>query len=447
MTDDNRAMLVADYLANNSRPKSLDQIIRGLNLEAVHRTTIWRWLSQAQEKGLIEKTGDRRHTLWSASHEMRKAAVRKQIEAPLAKRARIHYQEEFLQEYEPNRTHYLSKQELERLHRQCAPGSAAFAELTPRDQSLFLCGLSYASSSFEGNRYDMISTEKLLLEGFEMEGASTKETIMVINHHEAARYLIDNIHFPTRKNDVDVTARDIKSIHGLISTNLLDDPALCGDIRHSPVRINQSAYVPLSVHDAISRAFKMICEKAIAITDPYEQAFFLLVHIPYLQPFEDCNKRTSRVACNIPLLRRGVIPMSWLDVDADAYTNGLIGIYERNNTALLSEVFVDGFLHSAGRFEMMRRSATPNEIQIRYRSATKTLIRAIVLDGDTDSTPDVAPKDLVAFQTYVTQELELLRKGNIGALVRYQLSEGDVQEWMQHEADTPKETKRERMRG
>ena len=37
-------------------------------------------------------------------------------------------------------------------------------------------------------------------------------------------------------------------------------------------------------------------DKARRIKNPVEAAFFLWVHLAYLQPFEDGNKRTSRLA-------------------------------------------------------------------------------------------------------------------------------------------------------
>jgi Fic family protein len=39
--------------------------------------------------------------------------------------------------------------------------------------------------------------------------------------------------------------------------------------------------------------------KAGSIGDPFERAFFLMMHLQYLQPFEDVNKRVSRLAANI----------------------------------------------------------------------------------------------------------------------------------------------------
>lgn len=439
------AHMIARYLAERSRPQSMSDLINGMNYGTIHRSTVWRWLKTAQDMGLVVMHGDKKSSSWSASEALQREVLRAQIDEPLAKRPRVPYQEGFLEDYVPNKTFYLSKKELDRLHRQCAVGSAEFSALPARDQSLFLCGLSYASSSMEGNVYDYIATEKLLLDGLEKEGASPEETTMVLNHHEAVRHLIDHIHFPTRKNDVNVTMRDIKEIHGLLSYHLLRDPNMCGTVRHAPVKINQSSYIPLAVHELIERALATICQKAVKIEDPYEQAFFLLVHLPYLQPFEDCNKRTSRVACNVPLLRKGVAPMSWLDVNQTDYNAGLVGIYERNNTSLLAEVFVDGYMHSTERFEIMQRSAVPNEVQIRYRSATKSVIRAIVLDGDTSVSGEVSTQDMEPFRLHVELELGLLRAGNIGALVRYGLREGDVESWMRATGEID-EPRRERMR-
>ncbi len=40
-------------------------------------------------------------------------------------------------------------------------------------------------------------------------------------------------------------------------------------------------------------------ERVNRIDDPFEQSFFVVVHLPYLQPFADINKRTSRLAANL----------------------------------------------------------------------------------------------------------------------------------------------------
>ena len=59
-----------------------------------------------------------------------------------------------------------------------------------------------------------------------------------------------------------------------------------------------------------------------------EQAFFGMVHLPYLQPFEDVNKRVSRLAANVPPMRDNLCPLSFIDVPNRAYIDGLLGVYE-----------------------------------------------------------------------------------------------------------------------
>ena len=57
-----------------------------------------------------------------------------------------------------------------------------------------------------------------------------------------------------------------------------------------------------------------VLTKASQISDPFEQSFFVMVHLPYLQPFADINKRTSRLAANLPLIRANLCPLTFVDV-------------------------------------------------------------------------------------------------------------------------------------
>ena len=94
----------------------------------------------------------------------------------------------------------------------------------------------------------------------------------------------------------------------------------------------------------------MILDKAGAIADPFEQAFFVMVHIPYLQPFIDVNKRVSRPGANIPLIRHNLCPLSFIDVPERAYVEGTLGVYELTNIDLLRDVFVWAYERSCQRY-------------------------------------------------------------------------------------------------
>jgi Fic family protein len=78
----------------------------------------------------------------------------------------------------------------------------------------------------------------------------------------------------------------------------------------------------------IEESFDQILATAAAISDPFGQAFFVMVQLPYLQPFDDVNKRVSRLAANIPLIKRNLTPLSFTDVPRQTYTEAVLGAYE-----------------------------------------------------------------------------------------------------------------------
>ena len=114
-----------------------------------------------------------------------------------------------------------------------------------------------------------------------------------------------------------------------------------------PVEIGKSTYVPVDDRFTLREEFDALLSKAAQIEDPFEQSFFLLVHLPYLQPFADVNKRTSRIASLIPLLKADLIPMSFLAIDDRSYVRGVLGVYELNDVSLLREAYVNGYIASA----------------------------------------------------------------------------------------------------
>ena len=65
-----------------------------------------------------------------------------------------------------------------------------------------------------------------------------------------------------------------------------------------------------------------------------------MVHVPYLQPFEDVNKRVSRLAANVPLIRSNLCPLSFVDVPERAYVAAVLGVYELERVELLADLFV-----------------------------------------------------------------------------------------------------------
>src|SRR5262249_26017565 len=142
----------------------------------------------------------------------------------------------------------------------------------------------------------------------------------------------------------------------------------CGRLRTMPVGIGESVYLPIAVPQLLEECFRQILDKASIISDPFEQAFFLMVHLPYLQPFEDVNKRTSRLAANMPFIRENLSPLSFVDVPSRTYIDGLLGVYELNRIDLFRELFVWAYERSSNLYSTVRKTlGEPDPFRTQYR--------------------------------------------------------------------------------
>ena len=94
-----------------------------------------------------------------------------------------------------------------------------------------------------------------------------------------------------------------------------------------------------------------------------------MVQLPYLQAFVDINKRTSRLAANISLIKSNLVPLSFIDVSESVYIDGLI-VYtntpESNYCAMYSSGPMSG--HAADTKRCVIRSRS----RIDFASGTAT---------------------------------------------------------------------------
>jgi Fic family protein len=229
----------------------------------------------------------------------------------------------------------------------------------------------------------------------------------------------------------------ILNLHALLSNNLLADPQACGRLRTVPVMIGGSVYHPLEIPQLIDECFGQLLSLASEIEDPFEQAFFAMVHLPYLQPFLDVNKRVSRLASNIPLIRRNLCPLSFLDVPDRAYIDGTVAVYELNRVELLRDVFIWAYQRSCARYSAIRQSlGEPDPFRLRYRQQIKSLVAEVVRDcmdkrkavhriaGRSET--DISPSDRSRFIEVVETELSNLHEGNF---TRYGLRPLEFADW------------------
>ena len=162
-----------------------------------------------------------------------------------------------------------------------------------------------------------------------------------------------------------------------------------------------------------------------------------MVQLPYLQPFVDVNKRTSRLAANIPLIKKNLVPLSFIDVPEQAYVDGLMGVYEINRVELLSDVFAWAYERSSLRYKTLRDSIPePDPFRLKYRNALIDVIGNVVRHrlGPTAQLVTSQAKDLVSksdlkrFIAMALDELNGLHEGNIA---RFRIRPSELRAWQE----------------
>lgn len=357
--------------------------------------------------------------------------IKAYVQQPVQARRPVAYDIGFLEAYTPNHTFYLDdslRAQLRALgHSRIEPQAPAgtFA----RDiLNRLLIDLSWASSRLEGNTYTRLDTERLIGFGQAAEGKDALETQMILNHKAAIEFLVGDV-------GVAVDTDTVIAMHALLSDGLLRDPMAGGRVRQRAVEIGGSVFRPIALPHRLEELFGIVLRMAAEIDDPFEQAFFLMVHLPYLQPFEDVNKRVSRLAANIPLLRHNLSPLSFIDVPAQAYVDGMLGVYELTRVELLRDVFVWAYERSCQQYVAVQQQLVPPDtFRLRYRNEISAAVKAIVQQGlalqDTELlrvTPaSVAQEDKVRFVAQLHAEFETLHVGNA---VRFGLRPLELVSW------------------
>lgn len=278
-------------------------------------------------------------------------------------------------QYTPNATWNLTQTERTRLRELGqAPEPARPAGTYARDiYGRLLIDLAWASSRLEGNTYSRLDTQNLLEFGQQAADKDASETQMILNHKAAIEFLVEG----AESACFDRMTR--LSLHAALSENLIPNAADEGRLRRTAVSIGNSTSTPLAIPQKIEALFDLFLAKAAAMFDPFEQSFFALVHLPYLQPFIDVNKRPSRLAANIPLIWSNLCPLSFVDVPERAYVEGLRSIYELRRLELLRDVYVWAYGRSCAQYKVVRDSlGDPDPFRLRYRRPLADAVRETV---------------------------------------------------------------------
>ncbi len=353
------------------------------------------------------------------------------IDQPLVARKPVGYQRDFLDAYRPNETWYLSESLRRQLHKmgQTTDINEPAGTYSRAILSRLLIDLSWASSLLEGNTYSRLDTRELIEQGKAARGKAAIETQMILNHKSAIELLVENI------DTVEFNRYTLMNLHSALSENLLPNPADEGRIRQHAVDIGKSVYRPLSASVQIEEALCGLLGKAGQIADAFEQSFFMMVHLPYLQPFADINKRTSRLVANLPLFRANLCPLTFLDVPEQAYRRAILGIYEMVRVELLRDLYVWAYERSTHEYLAIKQNlAEPDPLRLTWRDFIKQTIHTVIIGPEQD--PFITIQRAVKEQIPVSDQNELqalivdeLRRLHEGVLARYGLRPSEFSAW------------------
>lgn len=302
----------------------------------VSRTTIWRDIKTLIQRGKIEEVDTYTYDLVQDPEAY--------IQQPFFQRKEVGYNFDFLASY-TSENKFFSDKQLQTLAEATQKHTidSTYLEKNQRIVENILIDLSYASSGLEWNTYSYLDTEVLIKYNESAKGKSKEETTMIINHKKTINYILQH------KHDISYTNQTIQEIHLLLASWLLQSEYIWV-IRSHPVQIGWSTYTPLDNHHQLTQEFERFWVTFKAIENPFEQSLFMLTFLSYFQLFMDVNKRTSRLSCNLPLVKHHLPLISFLQAEKKQYITAILAIYELNDVSLMADLYVENYLLNMHRY-------------------------------------------------------------------------------------------------
>ncbi len=323
-----------------------------LALPDASRSTLNRRLAGLVAEGRLKRMGAGRATSYAAVTTLSAADIQRYFEQDPQTRPIVRFKESLLEPdpgLDPNKAKRLSH----------LMGLAS--PLDQRFLSNFLIDFSWASSVLEGATYSSIDTEALIQYGERNKDKPIEDGVLILCHKEAIEHLWRNRELTL--DNLCVMQSLLTDSHNVAGTEDSDHflpAAQRGRVReYEEVNLGRSAYQPpfRPGKGFIEEQARRIVETAGRLP-PIESAFYLMTRIPYLQVFANGNKRTARLAANLPLLGSGLLPVSFVDFNRAEYIRGMSAFYELESTLLMEQVFMRGYVKS-----IIRSSSIPPELR------------------------------------------------------------------------------------
>lgn len=342
-----RQEYILKYLEQNdsSNRENIENFIVQLGYKG-SKITILRDLDLLVADGLVEKVGKAKATIYSLSSQ---SSLLKNIDV----------QEYFNKDQDERVLHNAGfnfdvlkilkglftqkeKENLKLLNENFKKNKAKLSQkLLQKEFERLTVELAWKSSRIEGNTYTLLDTERLLKENISAKGKTNEETQMVLNHKKALDFILDKPEYYK-----ELSLSKIIEIHHLLTDNLDVEKG----VRTGIVGIVGTNYKPLDNAYQIKEALNELVNLINEVDDPVEKALVAVLMIAYIQPFEDGNKRTSRILGNALLLANEYCPLSYRSVDEVEYKKGIILFYEQNNASYFKKLFVEQFTQAVEKY-------------------------------------------------------------------------------------------------
>lgn len=308
----------------------------------VKRLTIVRDLSFLEENGVLEKNGKGRSVFYTISKRylaLEKINVEEYFSRPFGERgARPLFNDEIFSVLGDSLFSEDEIERLEKINKKYVATETQLAEDSPaifrKEWERLIIELSWKSSEIEGNTYTLLETEALIRERRFAKGRDRAEAQMILNHKKALDFILANKNYFE-----DISLDKIIKTHELLTEGI----DIKRDFRDHPVGITGTLYRPLPRKKEIESAMEKLTESLMTVKNPFAKTFIILVMIAYIQPFEDGNKRTSRIIANAVLYAHSKSMLSYRNVDSVEYKKAMLLFYEQNNISYMKEIFIQQF--------------------------------------------------------------------------------------------------------
>ena len=211
----------------------------------------------------------------------------------------------------------------------------------------FIVEFAWKTSQIEGNTYDLISTEKLLLYGEISPNNTEFEAQMILNQKNALEFILENPQLWKSPN-----LALIEKLHNFVAENL----NISLGFRKSLVGITGTNYRPLENEFQIKEAINKLLSYINNAHNSYERALLSVLFLSYIQPFVDGNKRTGRLLGNAFLISANLAPLSYRSVDDRDYKEATLVFYEQNSIMPFKKLFIEQYIFSADNYNLSRHS-------------------------------------------------------------------------------------------